>query len=144
MKKLLELIESKAPTRTQTPTITMPTETPPIIPIPTTPVKAATIILEKQKSDCVTRLLTAGLVVDEGISGDIPGNYHLMASTAGRLIEDGTASIDILDFSMYVTNHDIRIVYGDVFVKSVRLGGERVSVYYRNYATNEEAFGKTA
>jgi len=141
IKKLLELIESKAPVIAQA---AIPAEKPAATPAPTTPIEAAPAVLEEQKPDCVTRLFTAGLVVDEDISRNIPSNYHLAASSAGRLIEDGTASVDVLDFSMYTTNHDIRITYGDIFVESVRLGGEKVGVYYRNYATNEEAFGKTA
>ncbi|HIP65736.1 MAG TPA: hypothetical protein EYH08_04320 [Pyrodictium sp.] len=140
MKKLLELVESKAPVVVRA---EIPAERLPAIPAPT-PIEAAPVALEERKPDCVTRLFTAGLAVDEEISRNIPSNYHPAASTAGRLVEDGTASVDILDFSMYTTNHDIRIVCGDIFVESVRLGGEKVGVYYRNYATNEEAFGETA
>ena len=141
MKKLLELVESKAPVAVQA---AIPTEAPSTIPVSVAPVEGTPITSEKQRLDCVTRLFTAGLVVDEDISRDIPNNYHLTAGTAGRLIEDGTASVDVLDFSMYVTNHDVRIVHGDIFVESVRLGGEKVGVYYCNHATNEEAFGETA
>jgi len=137
VKKLLELIESKAPKITPT----VPVETPST---PQTPVALARATPKKQKLDCETRLFTAGLTVDENLSKDIPVNYHPMASTSGRLIEDGVASVDILDFSMYVTNHDIRIIYGNTLVESVRLRGERVGIYYRNYAINEEAFGKEA
>lgn len=148
LQKLLSLVESKAPPKPQELTITTPTITPTPAPTPaapvTPPIQATPLVSEQRKPDCVTRLLTAGLIVDEDISKDIPSNYHLTASTAGRLIEEGTASVDTLDLSMYTTNHDIRIVHGNIFVESVRLGGERVGVYYRNYATNEEAFGKTA
>jgi len=137
VKKLLELVESKAPKAVKAaPT---PVETPP--PTPTAPAIPATP--EKRELDCVTRLFTAGLTVDENLSRNIPTNYHPTASTSGRLVEDGTRSVDILDLSMYKSNYDIRIVYGDVFVESVRVGG-KVGIYYRNYATNEEAFGEAA
>jgi len=140
VKKLLELVESKAPKIARvTPT---PSETPAA---PSTPTASAiaTVVPGKRELDCVTRLFTAGLKVDENLSRNIPINYHPMASTSGRLVEDGTASVDVLDLSMYKSNHDIRIVCGDIFVESVRVG-EKVGVYYRNYATNEEAFGEAA
>lgn len=141
VKRLLELVESKAPKAVQVaPT---PAETPATQPTPTAPVRAAPPTPEKRELDCVTRLLTAGLEVDESLSKSIPTDYHLSASTSGRLVEDGTASVDALDLSMYKSNHDIRIVCGDILVESVRVGG-KVGVYYRNYATNDEAFGKAA
>ena len=94
-------------------------------------------------SDCVERLITAGLRLDEILSKQIPSIYHPHASASGVLVAEGRGNSRALDLREYKDGYDIRLTSGNIFIEIVRLGG-RVGVYYNDYNTGEELTGSAA
>ncbi len=134
-RKLLERMASTAPPAAPAP--------PPPAAAPTpTPVAAPAAPAAAQR-DCIERLVTAGLPVDEELSRRIKEYIHAEASVSGRLVDEGTGPQEEIDLSKYSDGYDVRIIEGYNFVESVRWRG-RVGVYYRNEAGRIEAFGEEA
>ncbi len=115
-----------------------PAPTPAPTPPAEAPVEAATVEL-----DCVGKLVTAGLPVDEELSRQVRSVYHAQASLSGVLEEDGRALSTQLDLSTYRGNHVVRILAGRFYVEAVRLG-DRVGVYARDEEAGVEAYGSEA
>ncbi|ABM81294.1 hypothetical protein [Hyperthermus butylicus] len=81
-------------------------------------------------SECMARLLTAGLPIDEELSGRIPLEYSPKLPTS-ELVEMGEAPLGKLDFSRYTDGYMVRLADESVRIDSVRLGG-RVGLYLRS------------
>ena len=93
------------------------------------------------RRECIERLITAGLAVDEELSRRIPREIHAHANVAGRVVEEGEAPTDLLDLSMYRDGFDVRIAWSDRLLETYR-GGGRVGVYLR--APGAERYGRDA
>ncbi len=97
----------------------------------------------EERRPCEVRLFTAGLPVDEELSRRIPGELHMHANVAGTVVEEGRASVDDLDLSIYRDGFDVRIAMGDLLVETVRTGSS-VGIHLRDTASGRELYGRDA
>jgi hypothetical protein len=114
------------------PEVTLQQATPP----PPPPEEAAAKPLQEEAAapetsvtECVARLITAGLPVDEELSRKVPFEYSPKLSLS-ILVEMGEAPAGKLDLSKYTDGYLVRLASKGAKLDSLRLGG-KVGVYLR-------------
>ena len=80
-------------------------------------------------TECMAKLITAGLPVDEELSRKIPFEYAPKFSLS-PLVEMGEAQVSKLDLSKYRDGFMVRLSSGGARLDSLRLGG-KVGVYLK-------------
>ncbi len=85
-------------------------------------------------NECITRLVTAGLPVDEDLSREVPLKYSPLLRQGGkRIVEYSSGEAEAIDLSKYRdANYIIRLFFSDSKVDIVRLPSEgKVGIYYK-------------
>jgi hypothetical protein len=80
-------------------------------------------------TECMARLITAGLPVDEELSRRIPFEYSPKLSLS-PLVEMGESTVGKLDLSKYTDGYMVRLTSGGARLDSLRLGG-KIGVYLK-------------
>jgi hydrogenase maturation factor len=90
--------------------------------------------VEPGSSECIARLVTAGLAVDEDLSREVPLKYSPLLRRGGkRIVEYSSGEAEAIDLSKYRdANYIIRLFFSDSKVDIVRLPSEgKVGIYYK-------------